>query len=353
MILNLNNLLFFSMFSLGAAMFSQNKYMVYNFPANFKAEIHINGFANHNLNYVNGYVQIFSKNNKMIIYSGFEQVNNLFYENNKINFYKQNFILYADFNFDGKKDFAIKEKVKNCYGTPSYKIYLNQSNETFILNQSLSKLTQKYCGIFYTDTITNNIITYTQSGCCLHTDYFFKLENDEPVLIKKIITDATNLPFILKTSLVNDNDEIKAQKTIRYIDFNLPDLNNIFSFDIADASLNSNEIVGSVFVFTYNDTLYYAFVYKQTIIEVASYFPNEKYQKNFFIYYPNDNKLVFGFDDIRYEIYENNQNISKMDTGINVIVNDMADFSKAIPISVKGTFKKLLQLKPVNLKVIN
>src|SRR5699024_4144906 len=37
---------------------------------------------------------------------------------------QQNMIVYQDFNFDGKKDFAIVHGRQGCYGSHSYFIYL-------------------------------------------------------------------------------------------------------------------------------------------------------------------------------------------------------------------------------------
>ncbi len=57
---------------------------------------------------------------------------------------EQSLIIYEDFNFDGKNDFAISDGQNSCYHGPSFKIYL-ASPKGFLLSNEFTRLAQEYC----------------------------------------------------------------------------------------------------------------------------------------------------------------------------------------------------------------
>lgn len=56
-------------------------------------------------------------------------------------------MIYEDFNFDGKNDFAIMDGRFSCYGGPSFQVYLATANG-FRHSPEFTRLAQEYCGMF-------------------------------------------------------------------------------------------------------------------------------------------------------------------------------------------------------------
>jgi hypothetical protein len=101
--------------------------------------------------------------------------------------------VFEDFNFDGNEDLAICNGRHGGYGGPSYNVYLftKQSNK-FIENKRLSGLTEGvYLGLFFVDSKKKRLVTFSKSGCCYHETEKYKLANNKPVLVEKIIEEAS------------------------------------------------------------------------------------------------------------------------------------------------------------------
>src|SRR5690606_17578389 len=95
----------------------------------------------------------------------------------------QSVLIYEDFNFDGRADFAIMNGYYSCYGGPSFDIYLTHK-KSFQYSESFSVLSNEYCGMFQTEPETKTIHTMTKSGCCWHQFSEFKVENNKPFPIR-------------------------------------------------------------------------------------------------------------------------------------------------------------------------
>ena len=96
---------------------------------------------------------------------------------------EQSLIMYEDYNFDGKKDFAIMDGQNSCYHGPSFQIYLATENG-FEYSEDFTELAQVYCGMFDIDYNEKQISTMTKSGCCWHQYSTFVVENNRPVAIE-------------------------------------------------------------------------------------------------------------------------------------------------------------------------
>ena len=100
--------------------------------------------------------------------------------------------IFGDFNFDGKEDLAICNGRNGGYGAPSYNVYLyNGTSSKFVENVSLSKLTEGYLGLFFVDSRKRQLLAYSKSGCCHHETEVYKVLRNKPVLVEKIIEEAS------------------------------------------------------------------------------------------------------------------------------------------------------------------
>jgi len=96
---------------------------------------------------------------------------------------EQSVIMREDYNFDGKKDFALMDGHNSCYDGPSFQIYLATDNG-FKHSKEFTDLAQSYCGMFNVDYDKKQIHTMTKSGCCWHQYSTFVVENNRPAAIK-------------------------------------------------------------------------------------------------------------------------------------------------------------------------
>lgn len=101
--------------------------------------------------------------------------------------------IFGDFNFDAKEDLAVCNGTAGGYGAPSYNVYLyNDESGKFVENESLSKLTEGYLGLFFVDSKKKQLVAYSKSGCCYHETEFYKVIRNKPLLVEKIIEDASS-----------------------------------------------------------------------------------------------------------------------------------------------------------------
>ena len=113
--------------------------------------------------------------------------------------------IFGDFNFDNNEDLAVCNGRDGGYGAPSYNVYLyNGLSGNFVENESLSKLTEGYLGLFFVDSKKRQLVAYSKSGCCYHETEFYKVIENKPVLVEKIIEDARGYFVTVRTrKLVN------------------------------------------------------------------------------------------------------------------------------------------------------
>ena len=102
-------------------------------------------------------------------------------------------VVFDDFDFDGVQDLAICNGRNGGYGSPSYNIYLfDKKSRRFVENRRLNRLTEGvYLGLFFPDAKRHLLIAYSKSGCCYHETEMYQIINSKPILVEKIIDDAT------------------------------------------------------------------------------------------------------------------------------------------------------------------
>jgi len=143
--------------------------------------------------YFKGDIKIFNKHNKTVLIQleSKELLKNNWENLNEIKYKDQSNIIYEDFNFDGRKDFAILDSYSGPYGSPTYKIYLYQK-ENFTYNKSFSELAHQYMGIFQIDSCKKELITYKKSGCCFHEKTKFIIIKDNKLTPNLMIIDIND-----------------------------------------------------------------------------------------------------------------------------------------------------------------
>ncbi len=82
---------------------------------------------------------------------------------------EQSPLKFADFNFDGAEDLALRNGNNGPYGSSSYEVYLyHKTLNKFVLNEDLTELTLENIGLFEVDPQRKRLLTYSKSGCCWH-----------------------------------------------------------------------------------------------------------------------------------------------------------------------------------------
>jgi hypothetical protein len=237
---------------------------------------------------------------------------------------EQSQIIYEDFNFDGRKDFAIMDGQNSCYHGPSFRIYL-ASTKGFQFSEAFTRLAQEYCGMFQIDVMTKEIMTMTKSGCCWHQFSRFRVKDNKPyaVLVIEEGMGETGVTWdYVKDSLVNGK---MATTRVSY--------------------LAEDEIADSVFLkmsfdngkwlqlFRYYGVLHYAFTAKDETIELL--FSDQ------FIYDEANGVLSFTRGKAEYLI--TNDGVTVRDSGKNVEI-------KAIPGKTTGSLDAMKALVLENVR---
>jgi len=100
----------------------------------------------------------------------------------------------GDYNFDGLEDLAVCNGREGGYGGPSYNVFLfDRRRGKFVESRGLSRLTESpYLGLFFPEPKKRRLTAYSKSGCCYHETAVFAVVNDRPVLVEKVVEDATS-----------------------------------------------------------------------------------------------------------------------------------------------------------------
>ena len=260
-------------FALTNLVYGQSEFTVDNFSPDYYGKISISDTSEV---FSKGWIAIYEKKtNKQIIKVVSEELA-LSLHNGKaianiksLPYGEQSLILYDDFNFDNRKDFAIEDGQNSSYHLPSFRIYLASANG-FDFNKSFTRLAQEYTGMFAVDHSEKKILTMAKSGCCYHEFSEFIVENNKPRAIK-IITEEQDLPFDIYSEQTW-NGKTMVKKTTRTIDIEQEGIEVILSFIVPE---NGKKII----LYNINDrTLNYALVRKDSTVEF--FFPMETVYKN-------------------------------------------------------------------------
>jgi len=245
---------------------------------------------------------------------------------------EQSQIMYDDFNFDGRKDFAISDGQNSCYHGPSFKIYL-ATNKGFLYNKEFTRLAQEYCGMFNTNTETKRIYTMTKSGCCWHEFSEFIVVNNKPKPIK-IITDQQDMPFSIYTEQIW-NGKSMVKKSVKRIDTDQEGIEVILSFKILK---NDKQII----LYNINDRmLYYVLVQKDSNVEFS--YPIEAvYQSPDFLFDSTANNfgVTFKNENATYKVYERPNDIGITINADTKAYNWIGDLN-----TKKGSLDRLRKIK--------
>jgi hypothetical protein len=290
---------------LTSATFAQKVFTIDNFSKSYYGKIQISDTSEV---FSNGWVAIYDrKTNKQIIKVLSDELALTLHEGKAIANIKllpygeQSLIMYDDFNFDGKKDFAISDGQNSCYHGPSFKIYLG-TEKGFLYSKEFTRLAQEYCGMFSIDTKAKKIYTMTKSGCCWHEYSEFILMNNKPKAIK-IVTEEQDMPFAIYTEEIWSGKSM-VKKTVKTIDTEQEGIEVILSFKIQK---NNKQII----LYNINDRmLYYALVQKDSTVEF-SYPVEAVYQNPDFQFDSTANNLsvIFENKNAAYKVYERQNEI--------------------------------------------
>jgi len=247
----------------------------------------------------------------------------------------QSVLIYEDFNFDGRADFAIMNGYYSCYGGPSFDIYLTHK-KSFQYSESFSVLSNEYCGMFQTEPETKTIHTMTKSGCCWHQFSEFKVMNNEPKVVLIIEESYTANNFVEVTTIdYSDGKEVREIKN--YFPLEVMESEIIFSFDLAKSGKK-------LLVYQTGKILNYALILNDE--EIEFYFPQpDSHEKGDltndgnFTYDMDENTLSFKNTDAEYLIYETGDNV-----GIKVKTKGKTYNLKGLKSTVKGDLKELRKL---------
>ena len=101
--------------------------------------------------------------------------------------------IFGDFNFDGNEDLAICTGRNGGYGAPSYSVYVyNVKSKQFVENVRLTKLTEgAYLGLFFVEPKKSQLVARSKSGCCYHETEVYKVVSNKPVLVERVIEEAS------------------------------------------------------------------------------------------------------------------------------------------------------------------
>lgn len=100
-------------------------------------------------------------------------------------------IIVSDVNGDGIEDLAVQAGRDGSYGSYSYEIYLyDKKLASYTLSKSFSNLTVGHLGMFVIKD--GKIVAFNKSGCCVHIDKTYVVENNAPKLIEVVTETITN-----------------------------------------------------------------------------------------------------------------------------------------------------------------
>lgn len=290
----------------------QSEYSVDEFSEDYYGVVHIESEADF---YKKGWIAIYDKRtNKELIKVSSDKISLDLHEGKvkanilELPYGEQSLIIYDDFNFDGIKDFAIRDEQVSCYGGPSFNVFLFQ-NGGFILNQDFTRLAHEYCGMFRVDAKEQKIYTMTKSGCCWHQYSEFIVDKNIPV-VQKIVESEWFPPYDIITTKESISGKL-TETTEKHLSLESVKEYSVISFDL----LNDNKKVylfnrlngGSlIYVITTKDgVVIFDFPAERTAIGNANFsYINEK------------SRIVLRFIDqnTKYEVYEsvNGSNIERI-----------------------------------------
>jgi hypothetical protein len=111
----------------------------------------------------------------------------------------QSVVIYQDFDFDGRADFALQDGNNSCYSGPSYQVFLRRG-KGFRKSAAFTRLAQEYCGMFGVEAEHKQLSTFWKSGCCQHGFQTWEVRAGVPIEIADVTEDYLSQPGYLMTT---------------------------------------------------------------------------------------------------------------------------------------------------------
>lgn len=285
-------LLLFHLSSLGI---SAQTYHIKDFSKEYYAEIVTNKD-----NAEEQKLRIIENQSKKTLIKENVQLDNYDFEDTKSNIRElpyghQSIIIYDDFNFDGKKDLAIKYGNESCYSGPSYNVYLKEKNE-FVKSEEFTDLAKNYCGFFSVDKEKKQLYTMTKSGCCWHQYSDFMIKNNKPFLIHQVEESVNNSGLYFEQNIM---DWEKGKKVTSYKDFLMNDKDLQLRILVSYTLQNGKKMS---LLLSNDNHIYYFLSKKNNEIELKF---NEK-----FYYSKKENSVSFNNASAYYTVYNDKIEVS-------------------------------------------
>lgn len=238
-------------------------------------------------------------------------------------------LLHEDYNFDGKKDFALMDGQHSCYNGPSFKIYL-AGDQGFEYSSAFTRLAQEYCGMFTVDTEDSTLVTMAKDGCCWHQFCTWAVKDNEPRLIRTVTADDTGEP--ISTTTVEEWDGEKMVKSVSStLDLNDESVQKVFAFHIGSQGKD-------MALYNVGDRLlYYMLTDSAGNVELA--YPAEiVYNARDFTYNAARNTLRFQNGEAYYTILGD-----PAKPGIEIIIHGKTYHWEGDPTTCQGSLRRLMQ----------
>ncbi len=235
---------------------------------------------------------------------------------------EQSVLIYDDFNFDGKEDFALMNGQNSCYHGPSFNIYLFD-NGKFTYSESFSELSNMYCGMFQSDPTEKRIYTMTKSGCCWHQYSEYIVENNEPKAVRieeynhyalhpylLVITEQKWDGTKMVTTVIGKEIDLSSVSESDLIPFSFQLENGKWVLFIDDISAEEDKV-----------STRYAFVDAEGKVELEYPNPDENRKFANFIYTEKGDNYTCSFSNgnAKYMVYDYSTPQRKV--GVKVVVN--------------------------------
>ena len=261
---------------------AQKKQKISDFSPDYFLEIISNTDNQHNLNLFDSKSKklLISMNSTLAEYDFEDTTSNVV----ELPYGHQSIVIFDDFNFDGKKDIALKDGNNSCYNGPSYQVYLF-TNGKFLKSKEFTKLASDYCGFFSYDAENKAIHTMTKDGCCWHEFSKFSVINNKPVLQYRT-TEEFSFPFHRVTE---ENFQGGKHTTIenKFLDVNEIKDDIKFYFETTSGK--------KLYLTIRNQKLHYFFTDENNTVDLDF---SEK-----FFYSKKENSISFDNKDASYKIF--------------------------------------------------
>ena len=326
-------LLFFALWSCMLSSFGQVTFKIDGFSDRYYGRAYISDTSEV---FSEGWVAVYDrKTNKELIHVDADELSFDLHDDQlkaniaEIPYGEHSLLLYEDFNFDGKNDFALMDGQHGCYHGPSFQIFL-ASNKGFTFSPGFTELAQENCGMFSVNEEENTISTMTKDGYGWHKFSTYIVKDNEPFLIRTLIEDVRNEPINIITTEEWDGKKMVEKSTTT---FNIESeyIKSLFTFHVDKQNKDIILYSGD------GRQLYYTITKSNGEFELLYPEINKEGKKDFY-YSRKKNALSFWNKDTEYTITDVNGI-----AGINILTKGKTYQWKGSPKRRKGSLATLLK----------